>query len=112
MAAYKNPGLLKFAMSASDRATLKGIAKDAGSGRFICEDNEIDGSKVDISGELKTGDIYFGDFSRVLVGRWGGLEIMIDPYAKSLSGKIRIIIRSVCDIVVRQPEAFVKRVAA
>lgn len=112
VAAYKNPGLLKFAMSASDRATLKGIAKDAGSGRFICEDNEIDGSKVDISGELKAGDIYFGDFSRVLVGRWGGLEIMIDPYAKSLSGKIRIIIRSVCDIVVRQPEAFVKRVAA
>ena len=99
-------------MSGCDRAMFKGISKDAGSGRFICEGNEIDGYKADISGELASGDIFFGDFSRILIGRWGGLEVMVDPYSLSKSGGVRLVVRVICDIAVRQPEAFVKRIAS
>lgn len=109
---YANMGNVRFIMSGADRAMFKGISKDAGSGRFICENNEIDGYKADVSGELVSGEIYFGDFSRILVGRWGGLEVMVDPFSLSKSGGVRLVVRMICDIAVRQPEAFVKRVSA
>ena len=112
VSSYANMGNVQFILSGPDRAMFKGISKDAGSGRFICESNEIDGYKAAISGELASGDIFFGDFSRILVGRWGGLEVMIDPYSLSKSGGVRLVVRMICDIAVRQPEAFVKRVAA
>lgn len=111
VSSYANMGNVQFIMSGPDRAMFKGISKDAGSGRFICESNEIDGYKAAISGELASGDIFFGDFSRILVGRWGGLEVMIDPYSLSKSGGVRLVVRMICDIAVRQPEAFVKRTA-
>lgn len=111
VSSYANMGNVQFIMSGSDRAMFKGISKDTGSGRFICESNEIDGYKAAISGELVSGDIFFGDFSRILVGRWGGLEVMIDPYSLSKSGGVRLVVRVICDIAVRQPEAFVKRAA-
>lgn len=111
VSSYANMGNVQFIMSGPDRAMFKGISKDTGSGRFICEANEIDGYKAAISGELASGDIFFGDFSRILVGRWGGLEVMIDPYSLSKSGGVRLVVRMICDIAVRQPEAFVKRVA-
>ena len=112
VSSYANMGNVRFIMSGSDRAMFKGISKDAGSGRFICEGNEIDGYKADISGELASGDIFFGDFSRILIGRWGGLEVMVDPYSLSKSGGVRLVVRVICDIAVRQPEAFVKRIAS
>lgn len=112
VSSYANMGNVQFILSGPDRAMFKGISKDTGSGRFICESNEIDGYKAAISGELASGDIFFGDFSRILVGRWGGLEVMIDPYSLSKSGGVRLVVRMICDIAVRQPEAFVKRVAS
>lgn len=111
VSSYANMGNVQFILSGPDRAMFKGISKDTGSGRFICESNEIDGYKAAISGELASGDIFFGDFSRILVGRWGGLEVMIDPYSLSKSGGVRLVVRMICDIAVRQPEAFVKRTA-
>jgi len=102
-------GPLEFVMSAADKATLKGIAKDYG--RFICEDDRIDGHYVSVDGSLSSGEIFFGDFSNVLVGQWGGLEIMIDPFRYARSGGVEIIATLVSDILVRNPSCFVKRVA-
>ena len=69
---YEMNGTPRFIMSSADRQILKGISKDAGSGRYICEDNMIDGYEVGICGKLATGEIYFGDWSQILVGNWGG----------------------------------------
>ena len=105
-------GKLEFIMSASDKQTFKGISKDTGSGRFLCENNQIDGYDVAVDGNLASGEIFFGDFSNIIVGQWGGLEIMIDPYKYARSGGVEVIASLVADIAVRNPQTFVKRVAA
>ena len=105
-------GKLEFVMSASDKQAFKGISKDTGSGRFLCEDNQIDGYPVSVDGNLTSGEIFFGDFSNIIVGQWGGLEIMIDPYKYARSGGVEVIASLVADIAVRNPQTFVKRVAA
>ena len=105
-------GELEFVMGAADKATFKSIAKGQYGSGFLCEDNMIDGHRVHVDGSLSSGDIYFGDFSNVLVGQWGGIELMLDPYTLALGGNVRVIISLVCDIAIRKPNTFVKRTAS
>lgn len=104
-------GPQEFVMSAGDKATFKSIAKGSYGSGFICEDGFIDGRYVNVDGSLSSGDIFFGDFSNVYVGQWGGIEIMLDPYTESKKGNIVVIARLVCDIAIARPNTFVKRVA-
>lgn len=104
-------GPQEFVMSAGDKATFKSIAKGNYGSGFICEDGFIDGRYVNVDGSLSSGDIYYGDFSNIYVGQWGGIELMLDPYTQSLSGTVNVIVRLVCDIGIARPNTFVKRVA-
>ena len=105
-------GELEFVMSAADKATFKSIAKGQYGSGFLCEDDRIDGHLVHVDGSLSTGEIFFGDFSNVIVGQWGGIELMLDPYRHARSGMVEVIVQLVCDIVVRRPNTFVKRTAS
>jgi len=63
-----------------------------------------------VDGNLSSGEIFFGDFSNALVGQWGGIELMVDPYTYALSGKIRVIANVIIDVAVRNAHTFVKRI--
>lgn len=76
-------------------------------GNFILGDNDrIAGYAYQVSNQVTAEEYFFGDFSQVLLGEWGGLEINVDPYTHSLKGKIRYITFKTCDVAVRQPTAF------
>ena len=105
-------GPQEFVMSAGDKATFKSIAKGNYGSGFICEDGFIDGRYVNVDGSLSSGDIFFGDFSNVYVGQWGGIELMMDPYTESKKGNVVVIARLVTDIAIARPNTFVKRVAS
>ena len=76
-------------------------------GNFILGDNgKIAGYDYNVSNQVTTEQYFFGDFSQVLLGEWGGLEINVDPYTNSLKGRIRYITFKTCDVAVRHPGAF------
>lgn len=76
-------------------------------GNFILGDNgKIAGYDWQVSNQVTAEEYFFGDFSQVLLGEWGGLEINVDPYTSSLKGKIRYITFKTVDVAVRQPTAF------
>lgn len=50
--------------------------------------------------------IFFGNWNDLLIGMWGGLDILVDPYTGSSSGTLRIIALQDVDIAVRNPESF------
>lgn len=76
-------------------------------GNFILGENgRIVGYPHSMSNQVTDEQYFFGDFSQVLCGEWGGLEINVDPYTHSLKGKIRYITFKTCDVAVRQPTAF------
>lgn len=76
-------------------------------GNFILGDNErIKGYPYIMSNQVTAEQYFFGDFSQLLVGEWGGLEINVDPYTHSLKGKIRYVTFKTVDLAVRQPTAF------
>lgn len=105
-------GEQSFVMSASDNALLKSIAKGNYGSGFIVEDGYLDGRRVYVDGSLSSGDIFLGDFSNVVVGQWGGIELFVDPYTLATAGSVRVIVSLVCDIGILRPNTFVMRTAA
>jgi HK97 family phage major capsid protein/HK97 family phage prohead protease len=50
--------------------------------------------------------IIFGNFADLIVGMWGSLDLMVDPYTSSTSGTVRVVALQDLDIAVRHPESF------
>lgn len=50
--------------------------------------------------------IFFGNWNDLLIGMWGALDILVDPYSNSTSGTVRIVAFQDVDIAVRHPESF------
>lgn len=50
--------------------------------------------------------IIFGDFSKVKVGQWGGLDLTIDPFSLAESNLNKVIVNAYYDIGLEQAGAF------
>ena len=50
--------------------------------------------------------IAFGDWSQLIVGMWGGLDLVVDPYTMATTNKTRITANAYADVAVRHPESF------
>jgi HK97 family phage major capsid protein len=48
----------------------------------------------------------FGNWEDLLIGMWGGLDILVDPYTGSSSGTVRLVMFQDCDIKLRHDESF------
>ncbi len=50
----------------------------------------------------------FGDFSNLMIGLWGGIDLTVDPYTSSLNGGLIVTALQDCDIAVRNTGAFTR----
>jgi HK97 family phage major capsid protein/HK97 family phage prohead protease len=64
--------------------------------------NTVNGYQTQITNQITVGDVFFGNFSDVLVGLFGGLEITVDPYTGSQSGRIRVVSMQDVDVQLRR----------
>ena len=56
--------------------------------------------------------IIFGNFSDLMIGMWGGVDLIRDPYANSTTGGVRIVALQDVDVNVRNVESFATMVDA
>lgn len=105
-------GDLEWVMKGATKATLMGISKDAGSGRYLLEDNKMVGFNTNICGKLSLDDLYLGVWKNVIIGQWGGLQVKIDDVTGIKEGSVTIVAKLLADVVITNPAAFVKRVSA
>jgi HK97 family phage major capsid protein len=47
-----------------------------------------------------------GNWNDLIIGQWGTLDLMVDPYTGSTSGTVRVIALQDVDVAVRHPESF------
>jgi HK97 family phage major capsid protein len=90
----------------TNAATLGATAKDSGSGRFVYEDGAILGRRVIETTQATAGKAYVGNFEECLVGLWGGLDLVIDPYTNGSTGTVSVYAYQLADVAVRHPGAF------
>lgn len=95
-----------YLMNAAMRGNLKTTKKDAGSGIFIMEGNEVNGYRGVLSNQVAANDLWFGNFADLIIGYFSGLDLMVDPYTHSTSGTVRVVAMQDVDIAVRHPESF------
>lgn len=50
--------------------------------------------------------IFFGNWADMIVGMWGGLDIMVDPYTHSTSGTVRVVALQDVDFAFRRAASF------
>ena len=50
--------------------------------------------------------IFFGNWADLIIGMWGGLDILVDPYTGSTSGTVRVVALQDVDVAVRHAESF------
>lgn len=50
--------------------------------------------------------IILGNWANLVIGRWGALDILVDPYALGTSGGVRVVALLDCDIALRRTASF------
>lgn len=68
--------------------------------------NTINGYRTEVTNQITTGDVFFGNFADLIIGLWGGLDLTIDPYSLSKSGGLRVVVFQDVDFAVRRVESF------
>ncbi|HSG59821.1 MAG TPA: phage major capsid protein [Pseudomonadales bacterium] len=100
-------GNLAYILTAAQYGALKTTSKDSGSGQFVVgPDGMLNGYRAIVSNQAAAGDVYFGNFSDLLIGMWGGLDILVDPYTASTTGTVRVVAMQSCDVAVRNAVSF------
>jgi HK97 family phage major capsid protein len=77
---------------------------------------EMNGYRAEVSTQVRKDmgvgtnehGIAFGVWSELLVGEWGAMEILTDPYTLAGKGLIRLVLFLMIDLGLRHPEAFSK----
>lgn len=69
---------LKFLMNASTAGKLKTTEKTSGYPQYLLEGGMLNGYNVTVSNQVADSTILFGDFSQLIIGLWGGLDIITE----------------------------------
>ena len=95
-----------YLMNAAMRGALKTAVKESGQASYIYEGGEVNGYSGLVSNQVASNDLWFGNFSDLLIGYFSGLDLMVDPYSNSTSGTVRVVAMQDVDMAVRHPESF------
>ena len=101
-------GNLAYITNSKGRGLLKGIDKGTSNdtGDFLCnEANQVNGYPLLVTNGIVStygtgGDgnmVCFGNWRDLCVAQWGGFDITVDPYSRSIYNQVRITINAYFD---------------
>lgn len=95
-----------YVMRPSMKGTLKSTVKAAGTAEFIWADNMVNGMRGASTTQMTAAQILFGDFSQLMIGLWGAVDLTVDTSTKAKSGGTVLRIFQDADTAVRHAGAF------
>lgn len=112
-------GSLAYLTNAKVRGKLKTTSKVSGQNGFIWGegDTPLNGYRTAVSNAVPSNltkgtangvasAIIFGNFADLIVGMWGGLDLLVDPYTGGAAGTVRVIAHQDVDVAVRYAGSF------
>lgn len=72
----------------------------------ILESADACGFRGYATNQITAGYMIFGDFSQVIIGEWGTLELLVNPFVTSSTRIIRVTAFQSVDVGLRYPAAF------
>jgi HK97 family phage major capsid protein len=112
-------GTLGYLTNARVRGRLKTVEKASSTAQFLWEagNTPLNGYRAEVTNAVPSNlvkgssgavcsAIIFGNFADLIIGMWGGLDLMVDPYTGGTAGTVRVITLQDVDIAVRRAESF------
>ena len=111
-------GKLAYVTNSKVNGKAKTTPQIAGYPLYLFNDGRANGYPVEVSnvipsngkkGTSQTGvlsSMIFGNFEEVIVGGWGGLQFIIDPFSEKEKRVIEFSAHAYHDVFVRRPECF------
>lgn len=90
-------GEMKYIMAPDVKAALRNMPKSAKTTQLVMEHGEVDGTPALVTSNVPAKKMYFGDFSNVVIGQWGAIDLTVDPYTKAGDGQIRLVVNAYFD---------------
>lgn len=108
-------GKMSYLVSPKAKAGLKKMTQKAT--KLVLEGSDIEGTPVYSSTNVgkgvgsgtpfvQSGNLIYGDFTNLIIGQWGGLDLVIDPYTQARDNKIRVVVNALFGVGVLRPQAF------
>lgn len=99
-------GTAAYVCSASTYAELESTPKDAGSGLMVLENGKINGYPVFMTEYIGDGVLGFGIFNYELVGQFGKMHMIVDPYTGAKKNLVYFVLNTDFDMLTVRTEAF------
>lgn len=98
-------GECKYIVSNKAKAALRTMAKSTKSTQLVMENGQIDGTEVLNTSHVENKHIAYGDWSNLVIGQWGAIDLTVDPYSQAANGKVRLVVNAFFDAKVVRPSA-------
>jgi hypothetical protein len=101
-------GNMRYIMNTATRGGLKTTLRDSVAGAdYIFRDNgTVNGYSVTASNQLQQNDVFFGNWSDMLVGFWSGIDLVVDPYTQAAKGQVIFTAFQDFDVAARRADSF------
>ncbi|MBU1864261.1 MAG: phage major capsid protein [Candidatus Omnitrophica bacterium] len=112
-------GALGYLTNAFVIGKLMTTDKATNAAKFIVENlpdingmTALGGQRCGVSNQVpKTIDtnhtaLIYGNWADLIIGMWGGLDVLVDPYSQSSTGAVRIVVHQDIDTLIRHAESF------
>lgn len=100
-------GDCKYVVSPKAKAALRSMIKGTNGTGMVMEAGQVDGTAALSTGHVAAGKAIYGDFSNVLIGSWGNVQLDVVRDVQSLAnGCVTIVVNAFFDCKVARPEAF------
>jgi HK97 family phage major capsid protein len=108
-------GNLAYLTTPSIAGILKQVKRDVAGNGFIWEgpnngSGTINGYRAYVSTLVPTTGgahyMFFGNWSKLLIGQWGGMELTADPYTRMKDATVQVVLNCWHDVAVEHGQAF------
>ncbi|MBK8225439.1 MAG: phage major capsid protein [Candidatus Obscuribacter sp.] len=108
-------GTLAYLTTPQIAGILKQVKRDVAGNGFIWEGDNMGGGRINGYRALTstlvptTGGahyMFFGNWAKLLVGQWGGMEIVANPYTKLKEATVEIVLNTWHDLAIEHGQAF------
>lgn len=96
-----------WVMTENMKAELEDTKADAGSGRFVCENDTIFGYPVFTTPAIGEGNIGFGDWSYQAAGFFGQTSLVVDPFTLARNNATDFVLNAQFATATLYKDAFV-----
>lgn len=99
-------GALAYLTSITQRGAAKKTQVFEGTGERLWDKGEVNGMRAEATNQMPADKWIYGDFSQIIMGMWGVLDLKPDPYALAGSDGLMLRVFQDVDTAIRRKEAF------